>query len=221
MDQDNEMAIKTSASDHLRCPTERTEFDARSQSLTYSDSKRIAEIIVQSAVNRGLNAVIVNPAQIIGPGDYGMYMDSVVLAFKRGRVRAVPSGGICMVDVDAVVQGQLGAAEKGRIGERYILGGENLGYFEIAGILAEITGRRAPCATLPDWLLEPCAWLVDASNHFRREIPTICGEHVRLGALRLYYDSQKAVAELDYPLLGFRSAMMKAYEWYLERGYIQ
>ncbi|MGH8498098.1 MAG: NAD-dependent epimerase/dehydratase family protein [Methylococcales bacterium] len=201
--------------------TEETEFDARGKTVAYSDSKRISEIIVRNAVKRGLNAVIVNPAQIIGRGDHGLYMGSVVQSFKRGHVRAVPSGGICMVDVDAVVQGQLGAAEKGRIGERYILGGENLSYLKIAGILAEITGREAPRMILPSWLLKPSALVVDVCNQFSKQIPTICGEHVRLGSVQLYYDSGKAISELGYPLLGFRSAMIKAYEWYLENGYIQ
>lgn len=200
--------------------TEETEFDARSKTVAYSDSKRISEIIVHKAVQRGLDARIVNPAQIIGRGDHGLYMGSVVQSFQRGRVLAVPSGGICMVDVDAVVQGQLGAAEKGRIGERYILGGENLSYLEIAKILAEITGRNAPRGILPSWLLNPAAKIVDLSNRFRKQTPTICGEHVRLGSERLYYDSTKAVSELDYPLMYFRSAMVKAYQWYFEKGHI-
>jgi dihydroflavonol-4-reductase len=148
-------------------------------------------------------------------------MGSLVQAVQQGHVRAGPSGGICMVDVDAVVQGQLSAAEKGRTGERYILGGENLSYLEIGGILAEITGCTAPRRVLPSCLLKPSALLVDIYNHFSRKISTICGEHVRLGSERLYYDSAKAVSELGYPLLSFRGAMIKAYEWYLEKGYIR
>ncbi|MCI0653969.1 MAG: SDR family oxidoreductase [Methylococcaceae bacterium] len=199
---------------------EETEFDARSRKVAYSDSKRLSEIIVRNAVKCGLNAVIVNPAQIIGPGDHGLYMGSVVRSFKQGHVLAVPSGGICLVDVDAVVHGQLSAAEKGRIGERYILGGENLSYVEIGAILAEITGRTAPRMMLPACLLNPSAVMVDFYNHFGRKISTICGEHVRLGSEKLYYDSGKAVSELGYPLLSFRAAMIRAYEWYLEKGYI-
>ncbi|MGR9107133.1 MAG: SDR family oxidoreductase [Gammaproteobacteria bacterium] len=201
--------------------TEATEFDARSRKVAYSDSKRVAEIVVQNAVKRGLNAVIVNPAQIIGPGDHGMYMGSVVQFFQQGHVHAVPIGGMCLVDVAAVVQGQLAAAEKGRVGERYILGGENLSYLEIAHILAQITGRKAPRMILPTWVLEPSAWLVDLYNHLSKKVWTICGEHVRLGAERLYYDSAKAVSELGFPILGFRDAMSKAYEWYLETGYLR
>ncbi len=201
--------------------TEETEFDPRSRSVAYSDSKRISEIIVRNAVKRGLNAVIVNPAQIIGRGDHGMYMGSVVQSFKQGHVRAVPSGGLCMVDVDAVVRGQLGAAEKGRVGERYILGGENLSYLEIGQILADITGQSAPRMILPSCLLRPSAVLVDLYNHFSDRVSTICGEHVLLGSERLYYDSRKAVFELDFPLLGFRGAMIKAWDWYVQNGYLK
>lgn len=200
--------------------TEETEFDTRSKEIAYCDSKRISEIVVRQAVERGLNAVIVNPAQIIGAGDHGLYMGSVVRSFQEGHVLAVPSGGICMVDVDAVVRGQLAAAERGRVGERYILGGENLSYLEIAEVLAEITGRSAPRRFLPNWLLKPSAVLVDLVNHFSGQVSTICGEHVLLGSEKLYYDSGKAVAELGYPLLGFRAAILKAYQWYLEQGYL-
>lgn len=200
--------------------TEETAFDARSRSVAYSDSKRISEILVRKAIERGLDAVIVNPAQIMGAGDHGMYMGSVVRSFEQGHMRAVPCGGICMVDVDAVVCGQIGAAEKGRTGERYILGGENLSYLEIGRIMAEITGKPAPCMILPTGLLKPSAVLVDVLNHFSTKVSTICGEHVRLGSVRLYYDSGKAVSELGYPMMGFRGAMRKAYAWYRANGYL-
>lgn len=200
---------------------EKTAFDERSREVAYSDSKRIAEIVVQNAIGRGLNAVIVNPAQIIGAGDHGMYMGSVVESFRQGKVRAVPVGGMCVVDVDAVVLGQIAAAEKGRTGERYILGGENLSYAEIAEVLADITGRKPPRRILPSFILGPAAYAVDFYNLFNRKITTICGEHVRLGAAKLYYDSAKAIAEFGYPLMPFREAMMKGYEWYLENGLME
>jgi len=200
---------------------EETPFDPVSSQITYADSKRLAETHVRCAVEKGLNAVIVNPAQVVGPGDHGMYMGNVVQSSKRGTVLAVPSGGICMVDVQAVVEGLLAAAEKGRSGERYILGGENLSYMEIGKVLATLVGKRPPRYELPTWFLKPAAGAVDTYNRVTRRPATICGEHVRLGAEFLYYDSSKAIAELDYSIRPFSEALKKAYEWYIAKGYIQ
>ncbi len=199
---------------------EETPFDPRSSEIAYADSKRLAEIHVRQAVEKGLNAVIVNPAQVVGPGDHGMYMGNVVQSSKRGTVLAVPSGGICMVDVQAVVQGLLAAADKGRCGGRYILGGENLSYMEIGKILATLVGKTPPRYILPTWLLNPAAVAVDTYNRVTGRAATVCGEHVRLGAEFLYYDSSKAVAELDYSILPFSEALKNAYEWYIAKGYI-
>lgn len=200
--------------------TEETLFDERSRRSWYSDSKRLAEEHVREAISKGLDAVIVNPGQVIGPGDRGMYMGNIVRFLKKGFVRAVTAGGMCMVDVDAVVAGLLAAAEKGRTGERYILGGENLSYMEIAGTVAEAVGRPPPRHVIPGWLLPPAALVVDALNAINRQSTTISGEHVRWGSDTLYYDSGKAIAELDYSIRPFREALFRAFDWYLENGYL-
>ena len=101
-------------------------FDAFSATFAYADSKHRAEAVVLQAVARGLPAVIVNPGAIYGAGDHNLISGSMVLELARRSVPLVPDGGLCVVDIDAVVQGHLAAAERGRIGERYILGGENL-----------------------------------------------------------------------------------------------
>lgn len=200
--------------------TEETPFDKRSRKIGYSDSKRIAEGHVQEAVKQGLNAVIVNPAQIVGPGDHAMYIGHVLRDLKRDYIPAVPSGGMCMVDVNAVVAGLLAAADRGRVGQRYILGGENLSHLRICEIAAEVVGRPAPHRVIPRWVLPPAALIVDAINAVTRRSTTISGDHVRLGADFLYYDSSKAVSELSYPMLSFRNALVRAYEWFLVNGYL-
>ena len=156
----------------------------------------------------------------MGPGDHGMYMGNIFKSSKRGTFIAVPIGGLCVVDVQAVVSGILAAADKGRRGERYILGGENLSYMEIAGTLANIVGKKPPRYIVPNWVLKPTATIVDVFNHVTRIPATICGEHVRLGAKFLYYDSSKAQTEFNYPILPFSIAAQKAYDWYRANGYI-
>jgi len=199
---------------------EETPFDAVSASFAYADSKHRAEDEVGRAVKQGLAAVIVNPAVVIGAGDHYMVSSSMVLEFTRHALPAVPPGGVCMADVEAVVQGHLAAAERGRVGERYILGGENLSYRQITATMAAICGRPAPSRTIPGWLLPPIATGIDIYNRVSRQPPLVSGEQVRLSAYEAYFDSTKAVQELGYPLLPFRDAAQKAYAWYKANGYL-
>jgi dihydroflavonol-4-reductase len=194
-------------------------FDAREKRFAYAHSKHLAEQEVLRAVKLGLPAVMVNPAVVIGPGDHNLISGSLIVEMARRRLPACPPGGVCMVDVDAVVQGHLAAAERGRIGERYILGGENLTYRKITAIISEIVGCRAPVWTLPSWVMPPAATALDAMNRFVPR-PIASGDQLRLSAHRAFFDSGKAVAELGYRILPFRGAAERAYHWYVENGYL-
>jgi dihydroflavonol-4-reductase len=195
-------------------------FDAFSATFAYADSKHRAEAVVLQAVARGLPAVIVNPGAVYGAGDHNLISGSMVLELARRSVPLVPDGGLCVVDIDAVVQGHLTAAERGRIGERYILGGENLTLLKIATEICAVVGRRAPRAAVPAWTLPPAALAMDAFNRLGLGPPVVSGEQIRMAGLRVFYDTTKAVRELDYPLLPFRGAVEKTYRWYQENGYL-
>src|SRR5262245_53397088 len=199
---------------------ETTPFDAFSATFAYADSKQRAETVVRDAVARGLNAVIVNLASVFGAGDHYLNTGRIVVEYSRGRIPVVPPGGMCVVDVDAVTQGHLLAAERGRAGERYILGGENLSHRQVAATVAAVAGVRAPRLVVPRRLLGPAAVLVDAFSRISPWPPPINGEQLRLSGLDFYFDSSKAVRELGYPILPFRRAVEKAYRWYKEHGYL-
>jgi dihydroflavonol-4-reductase len=196
-------------------------FDALSATFAYADSKHRAEAVVLQAVARGLPAVIVNPGAVYGAGDHNLISGSMVLEFARRSLPFVPDGGLCVVDADAVVQGHLTAAERGCIGERYILGGENLTFLEIAAEICAVVGRPAPRTTVPAWTLPPAALAVDAVNRLRLGSPVVSGEQIRMAGLKVFYDTSKAVRELDYPLLPFRGAVEKTYRWYRQHGYLK
>lgn len=200
---------------------ETTPFDAFSARWAYADSKHRAEQVVYRAIEQGLDAVIVNPAAVIGPGDHYLISSSMVIEFAQRPIPAVPPGGVCLADIAAVVQGHITAAERGRTGERYILGGENLSNQQVAATICEIAGRPAPRWTIPGWLLGPAALTVDALNRISPRPPVVSGEQLRLAAHNVFYDSGKAVRELSYPLLPFRNAAERAYRWYLEHGYLK
>ncbi len=199
---------------------ETTSFDAFSARWAYADSKRRAEQEVYRAVDRGLDAVIVNPVAVIGPGDHYLISSSMVLEFAKRPILAVPPGGVCLADIDAVVYGHIAAAERGRTGERYILGGENLTNQQIAATLCAIAGQPPPRWTIPGWLLGPAALGVDAFNRITPRPPVVSGEQLRLAARYVFYDASKAVRELGYPLLPFRGAAERAYRWYAAHGYL-
>jgi len=195
-------------------------FDRVSATLTYPDSKHRAEAHVQSAVARGLDAVIVNPASVFGAGDHYLNTGRIVIEYGRGRIPVVPPGGMCVVDVDAVAQGHLLAAERGCAGERYILGGENLSHLAIATTIAEVSGARAPRLVLPRGLIGPAAAALDAFIRISPWAPPLNGEQLWLSGIDFYFDSRKAVRELGYPLLPFRGAIEQAVRWYRDHGYL-
>lgn len=195
-------------------------FDALSATFAYADSKHRAEAVVRQAVARGLPAIIVNPGAVYGAGDHNLISGSMVLEFARRYVPVVPAGGLCVVAVDAVVQGHLAAAAQGRIGERYILGGENLTYMEIAANICAVVGRRPPRGAVPAWTLPPAALAVDAINRLHCGPPVVSGEQIRMAGLNVFYNSAKAVRELGYPRLPFRGAVEQTYTWYRQHGYL-
>jgi dihydroflavonol-4-reductase len=199
---------------------EDTAFDRMSAAFTYANSKRLAEEVVLQAVQRGLPAVIVNPAVVIGAGDHYLISGSIVVELSRRRLPAVPPGGICTADVDAVIQGHIAAARSGRVGERYILGGENLTYQQIAATVAGIVGKPAPRRTIPRRALPLLGAVADAVNRVSSRPPTISGEQIRLTARHVFFDSGKAMRELGYPMLPFRGAAEKAHRWYADHGYL-
>jgi len=199
---------------------EDTPFDSASASFVYANSKHLAEQEVYRAIDQGLNAVIVNPAAVIGPGDHHLISSSTVVEFARRNVPAVPAGGMCVADVAAVVHGHLAAAERGRVGERYILGGENLTHRQLAEIIVGLAGRPIPRFTIPGWVLGPAAAAVDLYNRLSPRPPVVNGDQIRVGGVNFFFDSSKAVRELGYPLLPAAAAVEKAYVWYREHGYL-
>ncbi len=199
---------------------ETTALDRISARLAYADSKHRAEAIVGRLVKLGLDAVIVNPAAVFGPGDHHLISGSMIIEFARRCAPVVPPGGLCVVDVEAVVRGHLAAAERGRTGERYILGGENLSLHQIAATICSVVGQQPPRWTIPAWTLPPAAVAIDLFNRINPRPPLVSGDQARLSAYNLFFDSSKAIRELDYPLLPFRGAVERAYAWYKSHGYV-
>jgi dihydroflavonol-4-reductase len=195
-------------------------FPDQLQWFVYGHSKHLAELEVQQAVARGLAAVIVNPGIVLGPRDVNFVSGSLIRASVNGQLRIVPPGGSNIVHVADVVAGHIAAAERGRIGERYILGGENLSHRQAASIIAEVTGGPPPVLTLTPWLLPLLARLVDGMNRRSGQTPLVTGQQIRLGGRHFYVRSDKAIRELGLPQTPFRQAVVDAYAWYCDHGWL-
>lgn len=162
----------------------------------YAVSKHLAEMEVQRAVAEGLDAVIVNPALIFGPGRPGENTMQIAQKLREGTLPAVPAGGTCVVDVEDVAAGMERAMAHGRTGERYLLGGENLLWREILGQLAEVLGVEPPRVTLTR---RPALALAAASAAWAaltRTRPLITFETARTASAVYRYDHTKAVEAL-------------------------
>lgn len=177
---------------------ESTPFNFGPLKIGYSDSKFAAEQCVLAAAQEGLDAVIVNPPSMYGRGDRRKGDDSLIGAVLQGKIKLAPPGGTNVANVDDVCDGMIAALERGRTGERYLLGGENLTGLELLERIAKIVGGRAPRRSAPRALLLVAARLLRLKERMTGSKPPITSEIVRLAAVHMWYSSAKADRELDW-----------------------
>jgi dihydroflavonol-4-reductase len=184
----------------------------------YRHTKHLAEQEVQAGAQRGLSAVIVNPSVVIGERDIHVHGGEIIRSVKRGIALLYPDGGMNVAYVGDVVAGMMAAAESGKKGERYILGGENLSYKEVFERTARLTGGRSPFGRLPSSLLRMSARLIERTAELLSLDPPLTEEMVA-GTTRFnWYSSGKAIRELGYRITPFDDAVGAAYRWYRAQG---
>lgn len=221
-----ERLVYTSSSAALGAPrgnellNEDCTFNLEPDRFPYGHSKHLAEQAVQEGIGRGLDAVIVNPTGVIGARDVHFIGGSLIREAKRGHLWVAPPGGLNWVDAETVGVGHVLAAERGKSGRRYILGGENVPHRRAMEVAAEVVGGRKPLATLPRGAMLLIAWLADRVNKMRRSPPVFSGEQARLSVLPLYCDTRRAEEELGFPFVPLRTAVERAYAWYAAHGYL-
>jgi dihydroflavonol-4-reductase len=189
---------------------------------TYKRSKTLAERAVEEMVGRdGLPAVIVNPSTPIGPRDIRPTPTGrIILEAARGRIPAFVDTGLNFAHVDDIAEGHLLAFERGRIGERYILGGTNLTLQELLATIAGLTGRPAPRVKLPRGPLFPLAYGAQAIAHFTKKEPMLTVDGLRMSRYRMFFTSAKAERELGYRSRPYQEGVTDALAWYREAGYL-
>ena len=185
----------------------------------YKRSKYLAEQLVGEAARAGTAVVIVNPSTPIGPGDIKPTpTGQMVLDAASGRMPAYVDTGLNIVHVDDVAAGHLLAFHRGRPGERYILGGEDMTLREILGDIASLVGRKPPRIRLPRAALLPVAYVAEGYARVTGHSTRITVEGVRMARKRMFFSSQKAARELGYQWRAPSRAFEDAVLWLRGQG---
>jgi dihydroflavonol-4-reductase len=199
--------------------TELTAYNG-SRTAGYKFSKFAAEREVLAGVASGLRTVIVNPTVVMGERDIHLHGGQLVVDMKRGRIPFYVKGGMNVAYVGDVVEGQIQAALKGRTGERYILGGENLTHKDIFRRTAMIVGARPPFAKLPIPLLKGAAAGVESFTTLLDIRPLVTRDLVAGAGRHNWFSVEKAQQELGYRITPFDEVIRRTYGWYKQNGFL-
>ncbi len=213
--------VSTVGSSNGHAADEDTPLDPSHLAGHYKKSKYQAEAVALKMASEGLPVVIVNPTAPIGPWDVKPTPTGrMVLDFLLGRIPAYLDTGMNLVDVEDVALGHVAAMERGRPGERYLLGNRNVTLKEVFGMLQQVAGVSAPRWRVPYWLTIGAGYLDQflEAGLLRRE-PRIPLEGVKVSRTPMYVNCSKAVAELDFPQSPVEAALQKAVDWFHDHGY--
>jgi dihydroflavonol-4-reductase len=187
----------------------------------YKRSKFLAEQVALDAAKSGAPVIIVNPTAPVGTGDWKPTPTGrIILDFLKGKMPAYVDTGLNVAPVEDVAAGHLLAAEKGRIGERYILGGRNMTLKQILDALAAIAGRPAPRIRLPHAVALMAGYADEMFSRVMGREPQIPVEGVKMSRHKMFVESDKAQRELGYHPTKVEAALERAVRWYEEHGYI-
>jgi len=188
----------------------------------YDASKVAAERVVQEAVAAGLDAVVLNPTAILGPHDFRpSHLGEVLLDLYHQRLPGLVAGGFDWVDVRDVVAGILAAADQAATGSRYLLGGQRATVAELARLVEQVTGRRAPRLVAPMWLARAVAPGAECAARLIGLRPLFTPES--LNALRNHLDisSARARQELGYAPRKLEATVRDTFDWFREAGMLE
>ena len=187
----------------------------------YKRSKFMAEMEAVRAAADGLPVVIVNPTTPVGPGDWKPTPTGrIIVDFLNGKMPAYVDTGLNIAAVEDIAAGHLLAAEKGRVGERYLLGARNMTLKEILDTLAAITGRPAPRVRVPHVVAIAAAHASELYSRITGREPQIPLEGARMSRHRMFVASDKAARELGYAPGPVEPAFERAVRWYRDHGYV-
>ena len=185
----------------------------------YDRSKAAAERAVRQGIERGLDAIIINPTAIIGPYDYKpSHFGEALLKLANGKLPALISGGFDWVDVRDVIQGAMRAEERAPTGAKYILSGHWVSLRDLAALVAKMTDAPTPGFVCPMWLARISAPITTALDRLRRRRPLYTSASLQALRDNRSISHQKATEELDYHPHPFRETLIDTLRWFEETG---
>ncbi len=194
-------------------------FNVKPERFVYGHSKFQAEEVVMDAVSRGLPAVIVNPTTVIGPRDIRKVSSGMVVEVVKHCVPPlIPPGGTNVVPICDAAQGAIEAGIKGKVGERYILGGENMTHRQLYQTIANVMGCGMKLRVMPRWQVSILAALTDMLQPQTSGPVPLTGDRLRLEAQMFYFDCSKARALFNMPNTPLRVTIGRTFEWYEMMG---
>ena len=188
----------------------------------YKKSKYLAEEKVKQLYKtKKLPVVIVNPAAPVGPRDIKPTpTGKMILDAATGKIPAYLDTGLNIVHVDDVAKGHIQAFNKGKLGERYILGGENLTFKEILEMISNLCGHNPPKIQLPKKPLYPIGYLFEIfARLFNLKNPMLTVDMIRMAEKKMFFSSEKAKKELNYKYKSATIALKDAIQWFIDNGY--
>lgn len=188
----------------------------------YKRSKFLAEQAVLEFAQKGLPVVLVHPSTPVGLWDSRPTpTGQMIVDFLQGRMPAYLETGLNLIHVRDVARGHLLAEAKGRVGEKYILGNQNLSLSQIFQTLAELTGIPAPRWRLPYWPILALSYANEFwASHLSKKPPRMPLAAIKMAKKFMYFDSGKAIRELSLPQTPVRQALQEAVAWFQENGYV-
>ena len=185
----------------------------------YVVTKREAEAALLEEVDRGLDAVIVNPVYMLGPWDWKPSSGRMLLEVAAGKGLFAPPGGNDFVDVRDVAAGILAALERGQTGRRYILGGHGMSYLDAWRLMAGATGRMQPLGLAPKPFVRLAGWVGDLASAFCRREGDVNSAATAMSLLNHNFSCQRAEHELGYSFRPLADTVQDAWDWFVARGY--
>jgi len=196
-------------------------YESGKYGLDYQDSKYQAQqYLLEQVAEHKLPAIIINPTFMLGPYDSKPSAGAMILAIYQRKVPAFAPGGknyIYVKDVATAIANALDG--KGRIGECYIAGHQNLNFKEAFSKIAEITGVKPPAFSLPGGILKLYGRIGSLMGDITGKAPTVSYPMTQISCDEHYFSAEKAVNELDMPQTGMETAVQEAFTWFKENGY--
>jgi nucleoside-diphosphate-sugar epimerase len=204
---------------HPECIAEETQSNSSDSWINYFRSKWEAEQEVKSGISRGLDAVMLNPSNIIGPYDYKNW-SQMFLMVKQNKLPALPSGEASFCHAQEVGKAHVAAYHKGRSGHNYLLGGVDATYSEVFHEIGKMLNRPVPDRVLPTWLMNVIGRFYLLVSYVTRKEPNLTPEKIALTSGRLVCSSEKANRELNYQPVSLEGMLRDCYDWMVSENLI-